>query len=367
MNCTKKIDKKMNMSSGKRKSKVYIAGGLIILFTMLLIPAAKSLIAEYRNANAIVARVNDEPVSRKELKQWMIFSRAGVYNYFMNKYGAQDSNEFWESSYSGEVPVDMARKNSLDDIVKIKVQQILARQEGLLQDISYEAFLREFDEENKSRKEAIKNNKVVYGPFQYDIKEYFTYYFNNLTIKLKEKLSENEISFSDKELNNYYQSVKDKMYKKSDYVKVQMIYTSLNGENTEKMQERKALMEQISTELEKGKRIEEIVEINGKIITCKELIFDDKTNTKLLLKIRDEAYKLPVGQLSAIIEEENGDLYLLQCTERKSLGYIPFEECKENVKTKYIDIKYNELIDKYVKEAEIQINKNDYNSTTMKK
>jgi len=40
-----------------------------------------------------------------------------------------------------------------------------------------ESFLKELENENRQRKDALKSNKVVYGPDNYGEIEYFNYFF----------------------------------------------------------------------------------------------------------------------------------------------------------------------------------------------
>jgi len=50
----------------------------------------------------------------------------------------------------------MARKKALDDIVEVKVQQILAKEKGIIESTDYREFLKELENENRQRKDALK-------------------------------------------------------------------------------------------------------------------------------------------------------------------------------------------------------------------
>ncbi|MCX7708971.1 MAG: right-handed parallel beta-helix repeat-containing protein [Clostridia bacterium] len=143
--------------------------------------------------DTVVARVSGYPVYARELRQRMEGRRADVYGYILNKYGAQDSENFWRTSFDGEIPGEIVKKAAMEESIRIKVQQILARENGILKDDSYLAFLNELEKENERRKDAIKGKQIIYGPEEYGEAEFFSYAFSNMVIRLKEKLNKNEL------------------------------------------------------------------------------------------------------------------------------------------------------------------------------
>lgn len=180
-----------------RKKKLKMKTAILISISIGAVAVLVSILTgviSYQGENLSVAKIDGEPISVREFRQILIKNRAGIYDYFKQKYGVEDSLKFWSTGYNGEVPAEIARKKTMDECVRIKLQQILARQKGLIQDISYTAFLKDLDAENKRRKKAVENGKALYGPIRYTESEYFNYVFSNMIIKLKEKLAEGELS-----------------------------------------------------------------------------------------------------------------------------------------------------------------------------
>ena len=157
----------------------------------------------------IVATVNGEPVSATELTARMPEYRAAVVQYFLNNHQADYTKDFWNTAYDGKTPSEMLIEKAMDDLVRIKLQQILARENNMLEDISYAAFLEQWQQENTRRQTAVNNGQVVYGPVQFSEQMYYRYYLSKLILELKHKLAENGLNVSDNNLKQYFEEEYD--------------------------------------------------------------------------------------------------------------------------------------------------------------
>ena len=75
--------------------------------------------------------------------------------------------------------------------------------------------------------------------------------------------------------------------------------------------------------------------------------------------------KLGEGDASDIFEE-HGAFCILKCVEKNDLGYMPFDEGKGNVRTRYTDEKYEELVDRMVRDAQVEIKRPVYDRITVR-
>lgn len=326
--------------------------------------------------DAIVATVNGEPINVKEFRQRLAEDRAGIYDYFKKKYDAENNADFWTTEHNGEIPIVKARENALKGLTRIKIQQILMKQKGLISDISYEGFLQELKNENKRRQKAVRNKSPIFGPLQYGEREYFSYLFSNNVLQLKEIMANNEYKTGDDALKSYYYSIRDKYYKNADIIKVLIIYISLfnekgNSENYSK-EDAIAVMKKIKVKIDKGKNIDDVLKYysENKLIgvNSKEQTFDESTarnDNRLYPELLTAAAALSVGQVSEVIEAE-GSISMVKCLDRRAGGYKPFEVVKDNIKSVYMDKKYEELIDKLVIKAKVDIKNNVYERIMVK-
>ncbi len=324
------------------------------------------------NKTETVALVNREPISIREFEQAVIETRSDVYSYFNQTYGAEHNTKFWTSSYEGEVPADMAKAKALDVVKRIKIQQILAKQKKIVQDISYSGFLDDLEIENKRRTEAVNNNKAIYGPVHYGEKEYYSYVFSNMVIQLKGILGEEELAASEKELLDFYDSIKETTYKREDTIKAQKLSLSwVDKEGNVDRSMRSAarrIMEQWLIEVENGATLAEIATsftMEGSLeVQLNDLVFEESNarydHHKFQL-LKEEAKKLKVGQVSGMIEENNA-IHLIRCIEKIDEGHQSYDEVKENVKSLYVDESYRLFIDRLSRDTEVEIDNQVYDN-----
>lgn len=331
----------------------------IIICIILTICAVIAIVCLSRINKGNVASVNGVLVSQNEFLHHLIKSRAEVYQYFRQKYGVSDSKNFWTTSFEDEVPIDVARDRALEECTRIKVQQIMAKEKGITKDISYSTFLKSLKEENYRRKAARERSQVIYGPVQYSESEYYSYLFSNMVVQLKEKLQE-EMGILDINLKDFYESEKERLYKKREDIKVSQFTIRYK----DSMHKHKALLaaENIMRLMEDGDKNHSIIPgiaVDNSInIEIRERSFNDSTyredekNDPVILEASEGLLE---GQVSSVLEVEQSFVVLI-CVERRNAGYKEYDEVKENVKTNYIEKKYNELIGRMVQEADIKIN-----------
>jgi hypothetical protein len=325
--------------------------------------------------NKTIATVNNDPIYVDEFREKLLIQRIPVEQYFREKYGVAVNGDFWESSYDGGNPLKKAKEMALNEYVKIKVEQELGRDKGLVEDISYPAFLKQLEQENKRRKKAVENNEVIYGPIEFQKNVYYEYLRSNLEIKLKEVLESKEIQFTEEDLMKYYEQAKDSIYRKEGEVKITKIYITYMDESGNvidgKREEVLRKIKEVKLKMDEGERIENIPSMTKNVealkVSYKEQAFNETTakqDAQTSSELKSQARRLSLGEISDIYEEYN-TFYFIKCIEKESDGYKPFEEAKENVKVKFIDKKYEELIDKLVKDAKVEINEDIYERMKM--
>lgn len=165
------------------------------------------------SSSTIAVQVWGEPVDVREFLLFLQQNRASVFDYFHHTYGATDSNTFWTNNYGGEIPADKLKQVTLTSIVQTTVQQHLAKEYGIISDISYDGFIQAFMQENLRRQNAFTHHQIIYGPTYYNEWDYFTYRFSNMVIQLKYVLDQKLFMTSDQKLQAYYNQMKDPWYK----------------------------------------------------------------------------------------------------------------------------------------------------------
>lgn len=326
-----------------------------------------------------VAKVNGSPVTVTEFKRELERQRASVIDYFHRTYGADYSKDFWKTDYDGENPEGLLKQRALENLVKVKVELELAKSKGLIQGTGYDDLIREMDKENKRRLAAIKSHIPVYGPDQLDEDAFMRYYLSNLRNELKEKLAEDELKPTDKELQLHYEKVKEQFLAGEDTTQFEKMSVSYKDDtiDTSGWQKQTAakLMESAQLLLEQGMEMSEAASIlqagpdRVVIRYTKEELSDNTAGT--YFKSQPVLYSLlqgglESGEISPVIDEPaQGEYSLVRITGREERGYKSYEENRDNVLNSYMGTTYTEFINQLTSDAQINVRANQYDRITL--
>ena len=271
-------------------------------------------------------------------------------------------------TFGDEIPIKKKKKITLNECIKIKVQQILAKEKKIIDNINYSEFIKRYQNENERRKQALKNKKIVYGTASFTVDTYFNYTFSIMVEQLKQRLAEKDFDIQEDDLRKYYQTHKEK-YKNQDSIKVVKISAYYyNPESLEQLMSkdkaRRHIEKVYNTIIESKDFIAAINGIKNSKISIENQQFNQSTafvDNRLYETLRKRANSLSAGELSQIIEDEYG-FHILKCIKRINSGYLSFNEIRESIQSKIIDEKYQELIEKRINEANIKINHSLYKS-----
>ncbi len=140
-----------------------------------------------------VAWLDNEAITKSELKHWMLLEKANVYNYFYRKYKVVDSDNFWTQKQGDEIPLERLKEIAMEKAKRSKVQQILALEKGIIKTTNFDQILAEMEKDNEERKQKVEKGEPIYGPIQFTSRTYFSHFFDKMVIELKNELSTHEL------------------------------------------------------------------------------------------------------------------------------------------------------------------------------
>jgi len=138
-----------------------------------------------KNNDNIALYINDEPIKISEMEFWISLSKAEVYSYFFREYNVDYSPDFWMDRFGGESPMEMLKNVAMQRLVKSKVQQLLARDLGVIEIIDYDELMAEKHRVNQKRKMSQANGEPIYGPIQFSSHTYFDHVFDKMVYKTR--------------------------------------------------------------------------------------------------------------------------------------------------------------------------------------
>ncbi|MGL5435635.1 MAG: peptidyl-prolyl cis-trans isomerase [Lachnospiraceae bacterium] len=359
------MDSKFKSHKNKYKWRACLFGCMIVAFI------AAYLMMSVGINNMTVAAVNNEAISVREFKNQLIQKQAEVENYFKVKYGVSINKQQWNDTFEGEVPIEVLKEWAIRELTRIKVQQIMAREAGLTEDISYQSFLQELKAENEKRAEMQKNNQVIYGSQQYSEQQYFAYIFSNMVIQLKSDIAKEKLLINDEILQKYFKQRKSEYTGDEYLIEIEKLFLSYADEDgcsdSAARAAAKSYMEGFMIRLNQGETFKNIVEhsVDPPMdnIQLTEETFEkvnERYDTELSPVMLEQARALNLGEYSNIFEENNG-FSIIRCVTKEDGEPLSFEKVKEQVRYNLIDDIYEKQVDSKVNEAEVTINSIIYN------
>lgn len=301
---------------------------LFVVCSMLIVLIAGALslgnMPALNPADKTAFTIDNYDVSESEFQAFLQSNKALTTSYFKRTYNADYDKDFWAASFNGENPLEYAKQKAMDELVKVKMEQIILKENGILNDISYEAFLKSYDHENKDRAEKAANNQPIYGPKKYGKAEYYSYYQSMNVQKLIDKWAkEAQSTLPDQELKLYYDKVKQQYFHKGyefDYEKI-----SLDS--------KAGMKEELTLNLAE---------------TSKEDTLSQNLYTLFL--------GLSEGEYSDIDQSGEG-MYRYRLLAKRDKGMEKYEDVKNAVIQLYVQERLEEEVSKRLKQTKIEFNK----------
>lgn len=158
-----------------------------LLFALCLLCACgQNKSPESADKDSAYASVNGEIVTAAEINYFKSKYRADIINEYAEKYAVTDFSDFWDRDFDGKTPSQELEKRALDEAVSAKIKLVMMRENGVYEDVSFNALL---EKANKFNAEN-GNASGVIGIKTVDIDSFYTYYILTGEMELKNILAE---------------------------------------------------------------------------------------------------------------------------------------------------------------------------------
>lgn len=318
-----------------------------------------------------VLTINSEPVSWAEFNLVMSGLRVRVYTYFQSKFDFTENENFWETEYSGEIPGKKLIDETINALKRIKIEQILMKEEGIVDDISFTDFIKELKNENARRKKAIANKTSIYGPTEFNEKIYYEFLQMERSEKLKIRMSGSKLHFSEDDIRNYYNNNKDTKFMLPGKTRIERIILKIHDDSVktgvgapvinkenDPLETMIHIQEMAFNNKEFTEIVNELQRQGNNDVSFEEHIID-VTTMKMLANtyhgIFESVFRLETHVVSDIITEAN-TLNIIKVIEREYGTYITLEEARPQINREMTDSLYNSLLSNLAEQAVVKLN-----------
>lgn len=301
------------------------------------------------DSSRTVASVNGEPIDAREFELAMLDQRALVLDEAQRR-GASVGPDFWIRRTGGVVPLEEVRARALRTLTRRKIEQLIAKKAGLIDNLSYATLLNDLARENARRREVLARGGVIYGPTQYDEAGYNDYRQTNLVQTHLRGLAAK--SRPSAELQAYYQAVKHRYYQRPDRVIVAE-FTSTEQSSEKQTASR---LEQARGALQAGVNPEVVARRFGLRLTRQTLDHGTaRTWAMVRPRVLNAALSLPERGVSPVIDDSDRPV-LLQMLDRRPGELLPYDVVQSDVRFRLSEAEYRQAVDEAVRSAYVTVN-----------
>lgn len=266
-------------------------------------------------------------VTEDEFLMFLRDQKAVAANYFWVNYEMQPDDGFWEREIDGMTPNGFAKERALEAAVQAKEEFILASERGILEYQDYNGMMDDMEAENAQRADKKESGDAFYGISEFTPFTYYQYLNGNIRSELEH--SQEKISKPTKaQLLEVYEANKENLTLGTVFT-----YTIIYADGTE---------ETVSQNTR---------EIGKEDSTTEDLIYNYFAYMEPGDSIREYSYR---GEAAEII---------LQSAE--NLGYMSFEDAKEDLRVLFARNELAGLIAERTAEAEIIFDHERYDALAM--
>ena len=340
----KKMHKKHHIKKTLHIEKKYIAAILAVL-----IAAGSLAFFIFRNRDGLDLTIGGMKIGEDEYLEAMQQEVYDTTQHFYAEYDAVVDSDFWEKDFGGEIPYKLLTERTIERLKQEKAVYGLAAEKGYIDSAGYDALLERFENENKIRADKIENGEPVYGLSEFTLELYMEYEKDSLQKKYCEDLDNEGMTLTDEEREEYYDKYKDALFVKDDDITLEFIRIRYELEELDEgiYQDLKTRMTDVYNKIDAEHTVKSLAEADAglKPYLYEETILSGEyiSKGKTLEDVIGYAAELKPGESTQVIDE-NGTLYLIQCTARTEYDYQPLEEVINNIDKELREQHYNAII-----------------------
>ena len=302
--------------------------------------------------------IHEKPISKEEYLYVMNQQIYDVSNELTENRDIQIDEKFWETEIEGTVPYKKLADQTIEQLKYYRAVYETAIEEGYVEYADYEHMIKRMEEENKMRAEKIENGEPVFGLSKFTTELYMEYEMDSFQKRYCENLKNEGMEITEEERVQYYEKNKDALFQKNDDITLDYIKIPYLSENM--TEDQKELLEKelisIYKSMDGSQTLQKLVAENEMLspyFSHEELLSSEvSSKAKAIGDVLELGYELKIGESTQVVDE-NGALYLVQCTAKNDYDYFTVDEVKDNINKELREQHYNSMIEKKAEDLEV--------------
>lgn len=250
-------------------------------------------------------------------------------------------------------PCELVTQRTLEILCEYYAVSTLAVERGQLSDASYDAMLRDMEDLNRQRQEALSSGGIFTGLPHFTPADYMTYRASNLRILFTNDPNAPENQVTQNEILARYEADKADLYALPDDLELSYLVINTDPEEADALAPELEKLRQLA--LQKGDLVLALEEM-PQLKDHYQEISVDQGNYSIYARSHGDilacAEQLQTGDISQVFRSE-GWLCLVQCRHRTQHMYTPLEDVESLVVQSIRESRYDALISQRMEEMKI--------------
>lgn len=328
----------------------------IIISIIVILSIALAAVLYY--INRFDLKINGQTVEKEEYLYVMNQQVYDVTKELATANGKQVDQEFWTEEVDGVLPYEELADQTVEQLKYNRAVYENAKEQGYVDEVDYAHLLERMEKENESRAKKIAAGEAVYGLSEFSVQSFMEYEMDTFQKSYCEDLDNEGMEITAEEQEAYYEEYKETLFVKNDdltldYIKVEY---AAEGMDDAAVKEIKDALTQVYKEVDGQHSLSELAQASDLLKTYlshEEILSSEvAAQSKVIGDILTYAYELEKGDTTQVIDE-NGTLYLIQCTDKVDYDYLPLEDVKDNINKELRERHYDELMEQRAKESTV--------------
>jgi len=250
----------------------------------------------------------------------------------------------WHTPTTLGDPSRLITERALDILSEYYAVGTLAAERGYLADPGYEAMLRDMEQVNLRRREALNSGGMVTGLPQFTVDDYITYRASNLRLQFCSDPANPEVQVSEEDILRRYEADRENLYRQPD--SMELAFLSINAAPGEADALEASLQELRLLALQEGALAPALEALPQLKAHYREVSVEPATYgfySRSMGDVLFHAAGLQAGELSQVLRQEDW-LCLIQCRSRTAHNFVPLEEVRSLVVQSIRESRYDALI-----------------------
>lgn len=254
-----------------------------------------------------------------------------------------------------DTPLGDPRRLTMDSALEILSEYYaigtLAVERGYLADAGYDAMLRDMEEINEQRQDALDSGEIVTGIPQFTADDYITYRASGIRLQFCNDPDNPEYPVTSEEILRRYEADRDDLYRQPD--SIELAFLTADAADDDLAQAFEALRQKAQ---ETGDLAAALKEFPSLQVCYQEISVTPETYSIYARSHSDIlacAADLQTGDISRVFRQE-GWLCLVQCRQRIAHQYVPLEDVESIVVQSIRESRYDALIAARTESMEIR-------------